>query len=82
MVLRGSPEPKGILAIYTGAEPRGNPVTFRAGGSRLPATHETVSAGLHFTPVGSRQVNKFGKSRGVEGRAAPKPDSRFARRGN
>ena len=38
---------RGIQAIHTGASHADNPVVFEAGGSRRPATHATVRAGLH-----------------------------------
>lgn len=60
MVLRRTDEPSGILEIYTGACHTGNPVTFAAGGSRRPATHDTVSAGLHRFDLDVARVRQQG----------------------
>jgi 3-oxoacyl-[acyl-carrier-protein] synthase-3 len=47
-VLRATEDPDhGIRFIYTGASHADNPVIVEAGGSRRPATHATVRAGLH-----------------------------------
>ena len=50
----------GILHTFRGAWGYGNPVTFVAGGSRHPATHETVRQGLHRFDMNSRLVRQFG----------------------
>lgn len=48
LVLRATTDAdRGLRCIYTGASFADNPVTVEAGGSRNPATHETVRAGLH-----------------------------------
>jgi 3-oxoacyl-[acyl-carrier-protein] synthase-3 len=50
----------GILETYTGACNEDNPVVFAAGGSRHPATHETVSQGLHRFDMDVRLVRDVG----------------------
>jgi 3-oxoacyl-[acyl-carrier-protein] synthase III len=47
MVFQACDGQSGILHTVTGASGDDNPVLFKGGGSRHPATHETVSQGLH-----------------------------------
>ncbi len=47
LVFRASDEESGVLHTYTGASGDSNPVVFEGGGSRHPATHETVKQGIH-----------------------------------
>ncbi len=60
MVLRATAEERGVLCIYTGAWNHDNPVIFAAGGSRMPASHETVRAGLHRFHMNSGIVRTEG----------------------
>ena len=47
---------KGLLNYYWGADGSHNPVIFEAGGSRNPATIETVRKGMHFFNMDGRMV--------------------------
>jgi len=50
----------GFLGFELGADGSGGPELFLpAGGSRLPATAETVAEGKHFTQMNGREVFKF-----------------------
>jgi 3-oxoacyl-[acyl-carrier-protein] synthase-3 len=50
----------GILAVDLGAKGAGGPfLTLPAGGSRLPASHETVDAGDHYLHMNGSEVFKF-----------------------
>ncbi|MBN1595223.1 ketoacyl-ACP synthase III [candidate division FCPU426 bacterium] len=59
-VLRPVAAPKGILATYLGADgSKGDLLELPAGGSRLPASHETVSARQHYIRMKGNEVFKF-----------------------
>lgn len=61
LVLRATDDKtSGILCSVTGADGRDNPVIFEAGGSRRPATHETVREALHRFKVDVRLVKTHG----------------------
>ncbi len=47
LVLQATEEDSGILHSYLGANGNNNPVVYAGGGSRYPATHETVYSGMH-----------------------------------
>lgn len=50
----------GMLSFRLGADGSGGDlITLRAGGSRFPASHETVAQGLHFIEMNGREVFKF-----------------------
>jgi 3-oxoacyl-[acyl-carrier-protein] synthase-3 len=60
-ILRASTRPdSGIQAIHVGASHADNPVVVEAGGSRLPATHATVKAGLHRFRMDAGLVKRVG----------------------
>ena len=62
-VLRATEEPKGILASYIGSDgDNADPdlLGLPAGGSRLPATHETIDQKLHSIKMSGREVFKLG----------------------
>jgi 3-oxoacyl-[acyl-carrier-protein] synthase-3 len=51
---------RGILSFWLGADGGGGPLlTLPAGGSRLPASYETVERGQHFIHMNGREVFKF-----------------------
>jgi len=53
-------ENNGILAAYTGSDGRGGDLLkLPAGGSRMPASMETVANGLHYTKMDGSEVFKF-----------------------
>lgn len=53
-------ESMGILAVYTGADGRGGELLkLPAGGSRLPASFETIRNSLHFIKMDGSEVFKF-----------------------
>lgn len=53
-------EGKGIIAVEMGADGNGGPFLMQpAGGSRKPASHETVDAGEHFIHMDGSEVFKF-----------------------
>lgn len=60
-VVLGETEPgSGILGIDLGADGNGgNLLCVPAGGSRLPATEETISQRLHYTQMDGNEVFKF-----------------------
>ncbi len=50
----------GILSTYLGSDGnKGDFLTMPAGGSRKPATHETVEARMHFIKMDGSEVFKF-----------------------
>jgi 3-oxoacyl-[acyl-carrier-protein] synthase-3 len=58
-VLQGGEEP-GLLALEIGADGRGGELLVQpAGGSRTPASAETVAARQHFIKMAGREVFKF-----------------------
>lgn len=53
-------EPCGVLASVLGSDGSGAELLILpAGGSRAPATHETVNAGSHFARMNGREVFRF-----------------------
>ena len=56
MILSKSDGKENIQAYYWGADATSNPVIFEAGGSRNPATVETVKKGKHFFNMDGRMV--------------------------
>lgn len=51
---------EGLLSVYLGADGRGGDLLKQpAGGSRLPASVETVTQGLHYLQMNGREVFKF-----------------------
>ncbi|GBD30647.1 3-oxoacyl-[acyl-carrier-protein] synthase 3 [bacterium HR32] len=51
---------RGILSFWLGADGGGGPLlTLPAGGSRLPASYETVERGQHYIHMNGREVFKF-----------------------
>lgn len=59
-VLRPAPPGEGFLSFVLGADGRGGPLLkLPAGGSRLPASFETVERGQHFIHMNGREVYKF-----------------------
>lgn len=57
---QGGGAPSGILSIYLGADGTGGDLLkLPAGGSRMPATLETVEKGLHFATMNGREVFRF-----------------------
>lgn len=51
---------RGILSFWLGADGGGGPLlTLPAGGSRLPASFETVERGQHYIHMNGREVFKF-----------------------
>lgn len=60
VVLQPVPEPRGLLASYLRSDGSGAPLlTVPAGGSRKPATVETVQAREHFLRMQGNEVFKF-----------------------
>jgi 3-oxoacyl-[acyl-carrier-protein] synthase III len=59
-VLRPVDAPRGILATYLGADGgKGDLLELPAGGSRLPASHETVEGRQHYMKMKGNEVFKF-----------------------
>jgi len=59
-VLRPAPVGEGFLSFVLGADGRGGPlISLPAGGSRLPASFETVERQLHYIHMNGREVFKF-----------------------
>jgi len=59
-VLRPAKAGKGFLSFVLGADGNGGDLLkLPAGGSRLPASHETVEAGLHYIHMSGNEVFKF-----------------------
>lgn len=60
VVLGEVPEGRGFLSFDLGAEGAGGPLLkLEGGGSRLPASQETVEGGKHFIYMNGREVFKF-----------------------
>lgn len=60
VILGEVPEGRGFLSFDLGAEGAGGPLLkLEAGGSRLPASAETVQDGKHFIYMNGREVFKF-----------------------
>lgn len=60
VVVSEVPECYGILSSYIGADGRGGELlTQPAGGSRRPASHDTVSERLHYIKMDGSEVYKF-----------------------
>jgi 3-oxoacyl-[acyl-carrier-protein] synthase-3 len=60
VVLGPAPEGTGVLSMYAHADGRGGPlVVMPAGGSRLPASPETVAGNLHTFQQNGREVYRF-----------------------
>ncbi len=59
-VLRATDEPgRGIIATYLGADgSRGNDLYMPAGGSRIPASHESVAARQHYLKMNGNAIFK------------------------
>jgi 3-oxoacyl-[acyl-carrier-protein] synthase-3 len=59
-VLREAPKDSGIIATLLGAEGwKGQYLTLPAGGSRMPASIDTVKSGKHFIHMDGGEVYKF-----------------------
>lgn len=59
-VVRPVPEGYGLLGVHLGSDGgKGDLLKVTAGGSRLPASHETVDQGLHYLFMNGREVFKF-----------------------
>ncbi|MEZ0396924.1 MAG: beta-ketoacyl-ACP synthase III [Anaerolineales bacterium] len=59
-VLQASRQPGGVLSAVLRADGSGaDLLAVPAGGSRHPATHETVEAGLHYIHMDGREVFRF-----------------------
>ncbi len=60
VVVQASPVPGGILSTEMGCDGSGADVlTLPAGGSKMPATLETVASGQHFVKMNGRAVFRF-----------------------
>lgn len=60
VVMRPSEPGQGFLSFYLGADGSGGPLIIQpAGGSRLPASYETVERGQHYLQMNGREVYKF-----------------------
>jgi 3-oxoacyl-[acyl-carrier-protein] synthase-3 len=61
LVLQATDEAdRGVRYLYIGASHSDNPVVFEAGGSRRPATHETVRQGVHRFAMSAHLVRHVG----------------------
>lgn len=59
-VIRPAPPGEGFLSFYLGADGAGGPlIVLPAGGSRLPASYETVERQQHYLRMNGREVYKF-----------------------
>jgi 3-oxoacyl-[acyl-carrier-protein] synthase-3 len=59
-VVRPAGPGDGFLSFYLGADGAGGPlIALPAGGSRLPASYETVERGQHYLQMNGREVYKF-----------------------
>ncbi len=59
-VVQPVPEGKGIISVYLGADgSAGDLLKQPAGGSRLPATHETVDKRLHYMKMSGNELFKI-----------------------
>lgn len=69
LVLQASESPGGVLATVLGSDGSGAEyLGIPAGGSKLPATHETVDKRLHYMKMNGREVYRFATR--VMGKAA------------
>jgi 3-oxoacyl-[acyl-carrier-protein] synthase-3 len=60
VVVSGSETPGGILSSALGSDGSGGDhLIIPAGGSKLPASHETVEKGLHYARMNGREVFRF-----------------------
>lgn len=60
VVVAPVPEEEGILSLYLGSDGSGGPLlVMPAGGSRLPASHDTVERKLHTIHMQGSEVFKF-----------------------
>jgi 3-oxoacyl-[acyl-carrier-protein] synthase-3 len=60
-IIQPTSEEKGILASYLGADGNGAEiVNLPAGGSRFPASHDTVDKRMHYIRMNGREVFKLG----------------------
>ena len=60
VVLGGSDRPGGVLSYVLGSDGSGgDTLSLPAGGSRMPATHETVNQNLHKIHMDGRKVFRF-----------------------
>lgn len=60
LVLQASSRPGGVLAFSIHSDGSGaDALSLPAGGSRLPASHETVEQGLHYVSMNGREVYRF-----------------------
>jgi 3-oxoacyl-[acyl-carrier-protein] synthase-3 len=60
VVVSGSEMPGGILSSVLGSDGSGGDhLILPAGGSKLPASHETIDQGLHYTRMNGREVFRF-----------------------
>lgn len=60
VVMAPSDGRRGVLSFWLGADGSGASLIAQpAGGSRLPASHETVERGLHYITMNGREVFKF-----------------------
>jgi 3-oxoacyl-[acyl-carrier-protein] synthase-3 len=60
VVVSGSETPGGILSSALGSDGSGGDyLIVPAGGSKLPASHQTVEDGLHYTRMNGREVFRF-----------------------
>ena len=67
IVLKEVENGKGILSVHLGADGTGADLLKQpAGGSRLPASHETVKQRLHYLKMNGREVYKFAAKSMVE----------------
>ncbi|MBM3307667.1 MAG: ketoacyl-ACP synthase III [Candidatus Eisenbacteria bacterium] len=56
-VVQGCDAPRGLLAYHLGGDGKlGDLLKFPAGGTKMPASHETVDARLHYIKMNGRQV--------------------------
>jgi len=59
-VIRPCDPGQGFLSFYLGADGAGGPlIILPAGGSRLPASYETIERGQHYLQMNGREVYKF-----------------------
>jgi 3-oxoacyl-[acyl-carrier-protein] synthase-3 len=59
-VLQASPEPGGVIASVMRSDGSGaDLLSLPAGGSAIPATHETIDKNLHFIQMNGREVFRF-----------------------
>ena len=60
VVMQATDGPGGILSTVLGSDGAGAPLLIQpAGGSRQPATAETIASGAHFLRMNGREVYKF-----------------------